>query len=337
MPVDTVDLGAADAAQRLEGSLAATGFVQLTGHGLSDPTRNEFRSVSNAFFGLDHETKAGFVHPDPLANRGYRARGSEALSYSLGEASPPDLFESFNSAPTPTDLRGHQLFQQTPWPDSVVAGFSSAAIEYYGELGALARRLDTILGEILGLPWLADRSAAGPDMLASINYRPDPDGAEQVLDGQLRMGAHSDYTSFTLLDADPVAGLQIVAPSGEWVDVIPRAGALLMNVGDVLAMYTNDAWPSTLHRVVPMEAGGSPFRRSVAYFHYPDIDVEVAPLADYSGHGEHARYDPVTVGNHLLGKLAAPKTHKAATGASTVAGRIGSAQAANSSHNPATE
>ena len=322
MPIDTVDLQWPDAVKRLEVALALTGFVQLTGHGLSESSRRDFRAVSDVFFSLDHETKSRFVHPDPAANRGYRARGSEALSYSLGEPSPPDLFESFNTAPSAPAGVHHRLRQSTPWPNDVTPGFSAAATGCFYELRKLAKELDQMIGEILGLPWLADRSQNGPDMLASINYRPDPDGAEELLDGQLRMGAHSDYTTFTLLDADPVRGLQIVSPSGEWVDVIPEPGALLMNVGDVLAMLTNDAWPSTLHRVVPMEAGAAPFRRSVAYFHYPDLDVEFAPLDLFVSESVHRRYEPVTVEEHLLGKLIAPKTNEAATAASTVAGRM---------------
>jgi isopenicillin N synthase-like dioxygenase len=99
------------------------------------------------------------------------------------------------------------------------------------------------------------------------------------------MGAHSDYTTYTLLLADPVPGLQIVGSDGSWIDVIPAAGNLLMNVGDLLAIWTNDAWPSTLHRVVPMALGAAERRRSVAWFHYPDPDVVVAPLPAFVGDG----------------------------------------------------
>jgi len=98
-----------------------------------------------------------------------------------------------------------------------------------------------------------------------------------------------------------------------------------VNVGDVLAMYTNDVWPSTLHRVVPMTAGAQSHRRSVAYFHYPDLDVSVAPLPRFVSAERPARYEPVTVQDHLRSKLTAPKTLTPADGASTVAGRLNAA------------
>ena len=145
----------------------------------------------------------------------------------------------------------------TPWPDAEVPGFRTAVGDVVDALAPLGRRLDTLIGRAIGIEDLADRSTTGPDMLACIDYRPAPDGTEVVVEGQQRMGAHSDYTTFTLLRADPVPGLQIVAPSGGWIDVVPRPDSLLLNVGDLLAMWTNDVWPSTLHRVVPMQAGGA--------------------------------------------------------------------------------
>lgn len=321
LPIDTVDLAAVDVQGALGAALASTGFVQLINHGLPKDRQAAFREVSNRFFDADHSEKLRFVHPDAAANRGYRAKGSEALSYSLGEPSPPDLFESFNSGAEVPESERHQLRQPTPWPDELVPGFSDAAQAMIQAFVDLSHRLDGLLAEMLEAPWLSDHATSAPDMLASINYRPDPSGEEAVVSGQQRMGAHSDYTTFTLLDADPVRGLQIVGPAGDWVDVIPDEGGLLMNVGDVLAMLTNDAWPSTLHRVIPMARGAAPFRRSVAYFHYPDLDVEIATLPSFITDERPRHYEPVTIERHLLDKLVAPKTHEPSTGASTTAGR----------------
>ena len=95
--IPLVDLSDGDCAQSLASALEASGFVELTGHGLGDELSAALRAAADQFFSLPPEVKGRFVHPDPLANRGFRARGSEALAYSLGESSPPDLFESFNT------------------------------------------------------------------------------------------------------------------------------------------------------------------------------------------------------------------------------------------------
>jgi len=129
--IETLGLGWPDAPKRLEAALSTSGFVQLTDHGIDAAVLAQMRLLADQFFAHDHDEKVRFVHDDPAANRGYRARGCEALSYSLGEASPPDLFESFNAAPDPATE--HRLTQQTPWPDEIVPGFSDAVLETFRE------------------------------------------------------------------------------------------------------------------------------------------------------------------------------------------------------------
>ena len=317
--IPVADLRSPTAVDDLVDALATFGFVQLAGHGLDPAVVDGQRRAAEAFFALPPEVKARYEHPDPLANRGYRARGSEALAYSLGDDTPADIFESFNAGRDPGAERS-VLRQPTPWPEPDVPGFRAATLAAFDAFAGLAGRLDQLLGAVLGLPDLADRCTAGPDMLAAIDYRPGPGGTEVSIDGQMRMGAHTDYTSFTLLATEPVRGLQILGPNGDWIDVIPEAGNLLMNVGDLLAIWTNDTWPSTLHRVIPMRLGGEAVRRTTAFFHYPDLDVTVEPLATFV-EDRASRYQPISVEAHQLGKVAAPKTGDMPTSQLTVGDR----------------
>ena len=261
---------------------------------------------------------------DLAANRGYSPEGVEALAYSLGDETPPDMFEAFNIgrevAPpgVPPDVIA-SYYAPNLWPVEPEE-MRETWLEYWVALEQLGLVLTDIFARALGLPsgWfrpLLDRSIS---VLRANNYQR-RGTAEPVQPGQLRMGAHSDYTTYTLLLADPVPGLQIVGADGGWVDVVPQPGNLPMNVGDLLAMWTNDTWPSTLHRVVPMALGAADRRRSVAWFHYPDPDVVVAPLPAFAG--DAPRYEPVRVDDHVRGKLGAPKTGEAPTSASTAADR----------------
>ena len=94
-----------------------------------------------------------------------------------------------------------------------------------------------------------------------------------------------------------------------------------MNIGDMLAIMTNNEWPSTLHRVVPMSEGAAPFRRSAAFFHYPNLDVEIATLDRFVTDDRPASYEPLVVGEHLMDKLLAPKDKVKSKSAMTTAGR----------------
>ena len=304
--IPLVDLEARRAVDDLVDALSTFGFVQLAGHGIDHRVIDEQRRAAERFFALPADRKACYEHPEPMANRGYRARGSEALAYSLGDETPADIFESFNAGRDPRDA-GPPLWQPTPWPDLDVPGFRAATLAAFDAFAALAARLDHALGSVVGLPDLGSSGPATFDMLAAIDYRPEPGGGEVSIDGQMRMGAHTDYTSFTLLAAEPVRGLQVLSPEGKWLDVIPEPGALLMNVGDLLAIWTNDRWPSTLHRVVPMGMGAAPVRRTTAYFHYPPLALTVEPLPRFVG-DESPRYAPITVADHQAGKVGAPKT-----------------------------
>ena len=92
---------------------------------------------------------------------------------------------------------------------------------------------------------------------------------------------------------------------GRWHDVMPAPGALLINLGDMLARWTNDRWISTMHRVLPPvdEQGRMVRRRSVAYFHDGNYDAVISCLHGCADEGHPALYEPVTVGEHLEAKL----------------------------------
>lgn len=309
--VPVVDLASPNAPALLDAAFEEWGFVQLLGHGVPLADIAHLWNAFEAFFALDEAVKLGYVNTDPLANRGYRSRGSESLAYSIGKSAPPDLFESFNmghdSRATSEPLLAHNV-----WPTEV--DVKTSAQRYLNCMVDLSARLDEVVADLIEFPDLAALSGAGPDTMASIRYehRADEDAPDPE---QTRMGAHSDYTSFTILCADPVPGLEVVDPDGSWTPVTPEPDALLVNVGDLLAMATGDRWRSTLHRVpIPTGPAAVPVRRSVAYFHYPNLDVEIVPP-------ENSAYRAMTVNEHLASRLAGPKTHTTSDTNATLAGR----------------
>ena len=221
--------------------------------------------VTGRFFDQPLEEKLAHVLDDRAANRGYAAEGTEALAYSLGERTcPPDLFEAFNvgrelTARPAADpyfaTHRDRYFAANVWP-TVPAGFRSTWLAYWDAVEALA--LEIMAAAALALDLDADHFVPSLDRSISVmranNYQR-RDGAAPPADGQMRMGAHTDYGSITVLLADQVPGLQIRDDAGRWHDVLPPEGGFLVNIGDLLAEWTNDRWRSTLHRVVPPPTG----------------------------------------------------------------------------------
>lgn len=301
------DAERAAVASAVDRAARTVGFMQIVGHGVPQSTVNGFSTAVDAFFAQDPAAKAATRCP-PGVNRGYTPPRSEALANSLGLASAADLFEAFNVGVQASDFPGLDLstddYPENVWPD--VAGFRAGVETWFAAAGTVARTMTTIFGRALGLgeEHFAAETSHSVDVLRMINYRLPSADAELEPD-QLGMGAHTDYGIVTVLWADEVPGLQILGGDGTWHPVQPAPGALLVNLGDALARWTNDQWISTMHRVAPpMVDGVLVPRRSAAYFHDGNVDAVIAPLHTCVSAEHPALYDPVTIGEHLRAKLA---------------------------------
>jgi isopenicillin N synthase-like dioxygenase len=221
-------------------------------------------------------------------------------------ATPPDLKESFNGGPlgVPPGLTDKDAlsfcYAETIWPESP-AGFRQAWQDYYRAMEDLAARIMRLFAAALGLEDnYFDRFISHPiSALRALNY---PEQAVPPQPGQLRAGAHSDYGSLTiLLPQAGSKGLQIQRGDGSWLDVPPIPGAFVINIGDLMQLWTNDRWVSTVHRVAnpanPEEARAR--RQSFAFFHQPNWFAEITSLVP----DEPAKYAPVLSGPYLMGKF----------------------------------
>jgi isopenicillin N synthase-like dioxygenase len=135
--------------------------------------------------------------------------------------------------------------------------------------------------------------------LRCINY---PASDEPRLPEQKGAGEHSDYGSITILKSDPdVPGLEIKLPSGRWAKAPLVEDAFIINIGDMMARWTNDRWVSTLHRVVQPNSAdsGASRRQSMAFFHNTSFDAEIECISTCLGAGEQPKYRPVLAGQYL--------------------------------------
>src|SRR5205085_599452 len=129
-------------------------------------------------------------------------------------------------------------------------------------------------------------------------------GAPPPSPEQMRMGAHTDYGTVTMLLADDVPGLQVFT-GGEWHDISVPRGTLVCNIGDMLERWSNDRWTSTLHRVTPPPAGvkGAVRRRSLARFIDCEPDRIVECIPSCCSANDPRKYPPVIAGEWLLAKV----------------------------------
>ncbi|HEY2734223.1 MAG TPA: 2-oxoglutarate and iron-dependent oxygenase domain-containing protein [Polyangiales bacterium] len=319
---------AARVAAEFDAACARVGFVQVVGHGIDQQLIDRMLAQVDAFFAQPLVDKLALVPPHPGINRGYAARGSEALSYSLGlEATAPDLFEAFNIGPdrVPDDAwhrdAPHNFFAPNLWP--ALPAFRAALTAYFEAAVAVAMTLSDIAALALSLPahWFrpfVDRST----LTLRVNHYERAATDPEPLAGQMRMGTHTDYGMITVLYADPVPGLQVLDDGGTFRDVLPAPGALLVNLGDLTARWTNDRWRSTMHRVVPLTAAeGAARRRSVALFCDANYDARIECVPTCQSLDNRPRYPPVIAGEHLIQKILGPRTRSAVAGMQTSGAR----------------
>lgn len=288
----------------------ASGFLAVRNHAIPDEVIAAVWQAAHDFFDLPPEEKETVRAPYPGYPYGYLGPGAEALAKSKGVDSPPDLKESFNGGPlaVPPGLTDQEAlsfcYAATIWP-AAPETFRPSWEAYYRAVTDLAARIMRVFAVALDLPEDYFQSSIGQPIsaLRALNY---PELAAPPPVGQLRAGAHTDYGSLTILLPQPGSkGLEIMTPEGAWREVPPVDGAFVINIGDLMARWTNDRWVSTLHRVVnvPPAEGGLDRRQSLAFFHQPDWFAEIETLPSCLAEGEVSRYEPVLSGPYLMGKF----------------------------------
>lgn len=317
----------------VDAACRTVGFMQVLGHGIPHSVSDGLASAMDDFFGQDLDTKRRTVTPKGI-NRGYSAPKAETLSLSLGVESATrmnDFFEAFNVGSAASDYPGLGLEQnadyaENTWPD--VAKFRLRVERYFAEAQRVSRTMTAIFEHALGLkPGFFDSyTDHSIDVLRMNNYALPPGTVD--LDGDLiGMSEHTDFGIVTVLWADQVKGLQVLGTDGSWNDVSPADDALLINLGDLTARWTNERWQSTLHRVKPPIVDGTiNRRRSAAYFHDGNADATITPLPTCVPDGTEPLYPPITVTEHIAAKLAGSRAGQLNTAATREAARVLAAQ-----------
>jgi isopenicillin N synthase-like dioxygenase len=303
--------GSKRVAEAVGAACESLGFLVIEGHGVADALVRRVFDVSLAFFDLPLAEKRALRSEDPGIPRGYSALASKSLGRTYGLDTPPDLREQFfvgpleDRAPYFRDFPGAaKVYAPNVWP-ARPEDFREVFTAYYRAQERLARDLMRIFALALGLPeaWFDD-TIDRHFSTCPTNLYPEPVGAP--LAGQLRAGPHTDFGSLTILAVnDAPGGLQVLRPDGTWLDVRPGPGQFVVNLGDMMARWTNDRWTSTVHRVVNPPAGqatGSR-RQTVGFFLHPNYDARVACLPTCTGADRPPRYAPILAGEHMLAKL----------------------------------
>ncbi|XP_057298187.1 uncharacterized protein LOC130629098 [Hydractinia symbiolongicarpus] len=260
-------------AKEIKNAFMEWGFVYFVDHGIGKDVIQKAFETSKAFFELDSTVKQNFKwYNDNKENFGWVPFKIETVE----NTRPFDLKECFNFLPD--TVREYEINQRLPtFMRSQRALLCSCQL-----LSEFILRLITLALPVGDMDFLNTKHTfKDPELNASIArllYYPPIKSKENVLENQLRCGEHSDYGTFTFLFQDKVGGLQVLSPSGDYVDATPVPDSVVVNIGDLLEIWSGGKFKSTRHRVVVPDDNTESARQSIVYFVHPDNNVMVSCL-----------------------------------------------------------
>ena len=250
------------------------GFFYLVGHGIAQSEIDQVFAAARRFFALPEADKMAIEMVNSPHFRGYtrvageRTRGQADWREQLdiGVERPP--IRQSAGVPAWSRLQG-----PNQWP-AKLPELRDALISWQSAATDVAIRL--LKAFALSLEQPAD--AFNPIYEGTPNHRMKIvryPGRDATGDDQ-GVGAHKDGGFLTLLLQDENKGLQ-VEYDHQWVDVEPIAGALVVNIGELLELASNGYLRATVHRVITPPAGVERF--SVPFFFSARLDATI-PLLD---------------------------------------------------------
>ncbi len=222
----------------------------------------------------------------------------------LGDTTVPgyaaNLHHSFEMAldlpaQDPDVLAGKPLHASNVWPE--LAGFRDAVEACYDAGCRFGFHLLRAMASSLDLPDSYFQALYRDKPLASMRLLHSPPSPAPV-DAQDDFGIapHSDYGILTLLLQDETGGLELLTRGGEWIQAPHVPGAYVVNIGDLMGIWTNDRYTSTIHRVV---SPGDRHRYSIPFFVNPDDDALVECLPTCVDDAHPCRYPATVAGPYL--------------------------------------
>ncbi|KAL1292319.1 hypothetical protein HN51_060790 [Arachis hypogaea] len=269
------------------------GFFQVINHGVPLDHRHKVEAAAREFFGESKEEK-NKVRRDAVKVLGYYD-----TEHTKNVRDWKEVFDFSVEEPTlvPASLDPHNqdvTHWHNQWPH-YPPYLREVCQEYAKDMVKLALELMELIALSLGLPqkrfheFFKDQTS-----FIRLNHYPPCPSPHLALG----VGRHKDSGVLTILAQDDVGGLEVKRKSdGEWVRVRPTPNAYIINVGDMIQVWSNEAYESVEHRVM---VNSEKERFSIPFFLNPSHYTMVEPLEELVNENNPAKYKPYNWGKFLV-------------------------------------
>src|SRR5437764_4018792 len=285
-------------AQKLGRSFEEYGFAIIADHGIPDALIHEAEDKAKAFFALPEEVKRKYHIAGGGGARGYTPFGIETAK----GAAAHDLKEFWHvgrDLPPGHPFRGHM--PDNVWP-AEVPSFKDTFEELYAAFDRTGLKILKAIARFLKIDedYFTDTVRDGNSVMRLLHYPP----IKGEPGSHVRAGAHEDINTITLLLGAEEGGLELLTKDGRWIEVNPKGGELVVNIGDMLQRLTNGRLRSTSHRVVnPPPERRSRSRYSMPFFLHFRSDFLIEALPGTVPPGEQPKWPPITADEYLQERL----------------------------------
>ena len=252
-------------------AFSEVGFAVVVGHRVPKKTISDMREAVRALFEAPRDILSRSM-VEKGNYRGYVPVGYFTPNSGKGEADQYEAWKLHYEIDIDDPIRKKsQLYAPNRWPQ-VDRDIKTAVLAYWSEMERVSHILLRALCNQLEIDAEIILSALEKPLtnMTLLNYPPtDPTSSQQGIH------AHKDFDLITILAHDPVGGLEVRTRDGEWLKAVCPVDGLVVNVGDMLELWSGGHLISTPHRVTN-HSGRE--RQSFPYFVIPRFDVDIAPL-----------------------------------------------------------
>ncbi len=282
--ISVAALHAPETRRALDAACRDWGFFQVVDHGIPEAVTDALHREMRRFFAQDAAAKQAVAR---TASNPWGFYDRELTKNTR------DWKEIFDYGPATGDGAEPQ------WPAGLTE-FRTAVLDFYAACEALGLRLLGAVAANLGMPetHLDRHFVPSHTSFLRLNYYPvcavpaRPEGVCVPRTGHLGVNHHTDAGALTLLLQDDQPGLEVYR-QGRWHLVEPRRDALVINIGDIVQVWSNDRYRAALHRV---RASAGTERFSAPFFLNPDYRTDYAPLPTTVDATEPPRYRAINWG-----------------------------------------